>query len=71
MGNEVEIYICPVCFQVCETERECHQHKMLACNTGQIGDARRKPVTNNQGRIVSRAPRWYAEAVGWLPSENQ
>ena len=66
MNEDVVIYICPKCFQVCDSEIECHQHFMVKCNTGEPGDARRRPIYDHYGHIVSRAPRWYLEAVGWV-----
>ena len=44
MDTEQRIFICPVCFQVCDTEQECHTHRMIACEVGELGDERRKPV---------------------------
>jgi hypothetical protein len=64
MEPEKTIYICPVCFQVCDSVKECHAHRMIACNPGRPGDKRRKPVEDRFGKLVSRAPRWYLEAVG-------
>jgi hypothetical protein len=67
LSNEVNLfYICPVCFQVCESETECHAHKMIACDPGPEGDERRKPVENQFGELASRAPRWFIEAAGWF-----
>jgi hypothetical protein len=63
MANEQVLYICPICFRVCETEELCHEHVMVLCEPGQPGDERRKPVTDKFGNLVSRAPRWYLEAV--------
>jgi hypothetical protein len=63
--SEQTIFICPTCFRVCETESECHAHRMVECDPGQPGDERRKPVTDQFGQYVSRAPRWYLEAMGW------
>jgi len=66
------LYICPTCFRVCETEQECHEHQMtaehqmFACNPGKLGDERRKPVSDRFGKYVSRAPRWFLEAAGWI-----
>jgi hypothetical protein len=63
------VYMCPICFKVCDSEEECHRHKMLACNTGEPGDERRKPLRDRFGNYVSRAPRWFLEAAhkdpGW------
>lgn len=64
-------YICPVCFRTCDTIEECHNHQMLECEVGEFGDERRKPVQDPFGNYVSRAPRWYLEAVGWLPAEKK
>lgn len=66
MEDETIFYICPICFQVCEDEKECHAHRMVECNPGEYGDDRRKPVSDRFGQLVSRAPRWYLEAVGWI-----
>ena len=63
MKQEQVIYICPICFRVCESEAKCHEHLMVICETGQPGDERRKPITDRFGKLVSRAPRWYLEAV--------
>ena len=70
--SEVEtLYICPKCFQVCETEELCHQHQqMVECEPGKAGDERRKPVRDRFGHFVSQAPRWYMEAVGWLKTRS-
>lgn len=68
-GPEDAFYICPVCFQVCDSEKECHAHRMLACNPGEPGDERRKPVKDPFGQDASRAPRWYLEAVGRIRPE--
>ena len=62
MANEQDFYLCPICFRVCETEAECHKHLMVLCETGHPGDERRKPVSDQFGNLVSRAPRWYLEA---------
>ena len=62
------LYICPECFQVCDTEQECHSHQMIECYTGSQGDPIRRPLTDSKGNLVSRAPRWYLEARGWIPA---
>ena len=66
MEKGQDFYICPICFRVCETESECHEHIMVKCETGHPGDQRRKPVSDRFGKLVSRAPRWYLEAVNKL-----
>lgn len=66
MEKDSVFYICPVCFQTCDTEIECHRHQMVECVPGKAGTYRRQPVHDSSGRLVSRAPRWYMEAVGWV-----
>lgn len=57
-------YICPVCFEVAETQRECHGQMMICCDAGALADEQRKPAVTHDGRLTSRAPRWFTEAVG-------
>jgi hypothetical protein len=39
---------------------------MVECEAGIPGDERRRPVADRFGNYVSRAPRWFMEAVGWI-----
>jgi hypothetical protein len=39
---------------------------MVKCDVGEPGDERRKPIVDRFGKYVSRAPRWYIEAVSWI-----
>jgi len=65
MSTDIVLYICPKCFRVCDDEEQCFQHKlMLECSPGKYGDERRRPVQDQFGNYVSRAPRWYLEASG-------
>jgi hypothetical protein len=61
-----ELCICLYCFQVCEDPDGCHASPVLECKPGQPGSLRRKPVMDRSGRILSRAPRWFLEATGWI-----
>jgi len=61
-------YLCPVCFQASESRRDCHSHPMVRCEVGEPDDERRKPLTDESGRLRSQAPRWFLEAVGWIPA---
>lgn len=64
--GKVTIYICPTCFETSARKEKSHLHPMLLCNIGELGDECRKPVKDQYGRLVSRAPRWYLEALGTL-----
>jgi hypothetical protein len=70
-------YICPICFLVFETRQQCQEHRLVTghqvytCIPGDLGDERRKPVNNRYGQYVSRAPRWFLEALGWIVKEDR
>jgi len=34
---------------------------MVTCDCGEPGDERSRPITTPDGRLVSRAPRWWVE----------
>jgi hypothetical protein len=40
---------------------------MVSCCAGEPGSYLRKPMTDENGQMVSRAPVWYMEAMGWIP----
>jgi hypothetical protein len=63
MTRDCEFYICPVCFMTSETPVECHDHWMIHCDAFDLADERRKPLMGPRGRLRSRAPRWFVEAV--------
>lgn len=68
MKSSALFFICPICFEVCDSCRDCHGHTMICCDAIEAGDERRKPVFGVGGRLISRAPRWFLEAVGWIPA---
>lgn len=60
-------YMCPVCFEVSKEPRRHHGREMVSCCAGEPGSYLRKPMTDENGQMVSRAPVWYMEAMGWIP----
>ncbi len=66
-----DLYVCPECLKVSEIAGACHGKDMICCYTGEWGDERRKPVTDPYDRLLSRAPRWYLEAVGWIQAHGR
>jgi hypothetical protein len=68
--SDDKFYLCPVCFAVCESEIACraHNHPMIGCDPIELTDEQRKPLMYADGRLASRAPRWFLEAVGALPA---
>ena len=69
MDNRAVLYVCPVCFDVTSTppDRLGHDVKLVVCHPGEPGDERRKPPVDEHGHVMTRAPRWYLEALGILP----
>ena len=63
MNDSLVFYICPTCFYASEIPRYDHEHALLCVYPGLPGDERRKPVTDQYGRILSPAPRWFHEAL--------
>lgn len=68
MNTNAIFYLCPYCFEVSEVEGDHHGHRMIRCDAGEPGDERRKPVIDERGNLKSRAPRWFLEAIGSLPT---
>jgi hypothetical protein len=67
--NEETILFCPRCFQICESPTHEHDHETIRCEIGKIGDVRRKPIYDRNGRLLTRAPRWFLESIGWIEAE--
>ena len=59
-------YLCPKCFETFETEPSHHQHTVLRIDTAQLDVESRKPLMDNQGNLLSSAPRWFLEATGMI-----
>ena len=59
-------YLCPKCFDTFETEPTKHQHAVLRIDTTQLDVESRKPLMDNQGNLLSSAPRWFLEATGMI-----
>jgi len=68
MEASASFYLCPTCFNISESARECHGRQMIRCDPGTPSDERRKPLTDAEGHLKSHAPRWFLEAVGSLPT---
>jgi len=60
------LYVCVYCYQVCDNPISCHSSPMLVCRPGVPGSERRKPLVDRSGNLLSRAPRWFLEATGWI-----
>jgi hypothetical protein len=67
--SEREFYLCLFCFECYDHERECHGRPTLCCDIGGLDDERRRPPVDGAGRLQAREPRWFLEAMGWLPDQ--
>jgi hypothetical protein len=63
MNTSSIFYLCPICFYASETPDDGHEHVLLRVDPGLPGEERRKPVTDQNGHILSPAPRWFHEAM--------
>lgn len=63
MSTALIFYICPTCFYACEIPDPNHEHALLRVDPGLPGDERRKPVTDQNGHIISPAPLWFHQAI--------
>jgi hypothetical protein len=63
MIREPGYYLCSICFLASETQVECHGHWMIRCDALDAGDERRRPEMGPRGRLKTRAPRWFTEAL--------
>jgi hypothetical protein len=59
-------YLCPKCFETFEAEPANHRHAILRIDTAQLDSESRKPLMDNQGNLLSSAPRWFLEATGMI-----
>jgi len=70
MNSDRFFYLCPVCFETSESDDQCHRHRMVLCDAGDLDDERREPLIGVNGQLNSRAPRWFLEAAGWAPASR-
>jgi len=58
-----QVYLCPRCFEAQNTPGNCPNDGMelLSCQPGDPDDPCRRPLMDNKGNIVSRAPVWWLQ----------
>jgi hypothetical protein len=60
------LYICEICFHSQTEPGECHDHPLIRCDAGCPGDECTQPVGAADGRLLTRAPRWWIYRHGKL-----
>ena len=63
MKSNCVFYIFPTCFSTSESEATCHEHRMIKYDACLYTGEQRKPMTDGNGRLTSRAPRWFLQAT--------
>ncbi len=53
------VYMCEVCFAVSDKPTLHHGQPMIECDAGCPGDDVTRPVVDEQGRILTHAPKWW------------
>ncbi len=56
------VYICQVCHRTGERPLTCHARASRKCDAGMPGDERSKPLFDERGNLVTRAPKWWVDA---------
>ncbi len=62
-SSQQAFYMCVMCFNASEEPGECHVRPLLKVECGPPGDESTLPVTTPDGKLVTRAPRWWVEQV--------
>jgi hypothetical protein len=57
-----KIYICRICHRVDQRPMTCHPGQSVTCDAGSFGDERSRPLFDKNGRLVTRAPKWWVDA---------
>lgn len=63
MNSEVEFYICSVCFMTGGVRRSHHQRQMIHFGSLPPGHDLLKPQMDAEGRLETRAPRWFLNGL--------
>ncbi len=56
------VYICRICHRVGQNPLNCHPGNSIQCDVGDPGDERSKPLFDEHGHLVTRAPKWWVDA---------
>jgi hypothetical protein len=54
-------YLCPRCFSAADAPAPCPRcgTPRARCAVGSLGDPLRRPLMDEAGRVLCRAPRWW------------
>lgn len=58
-----QVYLCPRCFEAQTAPGFCPNDgaELLSCRPGAPDDPCRRPLMDDKGRVVSRAPIWWLQ----------
>ena len=55
------VYVCLDCMQVSDVNRFSEDCRIVGIHIGEIGSRRRLPISDDAGRLMTQAPRWFYE----------
>lgn len=61
--TQPSFYFCPIWFAASRVQDLCHEHEMVVISLRTADDSQRRPVSDDKGRLLSRAPLWFLEAT--------
>lgn len=69
------LYLCPNCFNALQAEAmaepcEVCGHSLIECRPGDTDDPCRKPMMDDDGDLVTRAPMWWVERYKKLAADS-
>ena len=70
MNSEVEFYICPICFMTAGVRRKHHKQQMIHYSSLPPGHHSLKPPIDEEGRMATRAPRWFLDSLRSIPGRR-
>lgn len=56
-------YLCPKCFELREGDAETHPHGMMRFDASQWTEEERRPLFDEYGKLLTRAPAWFLHAL--------
>lgn len=63
MSRNMIFFLCPKCFTLREGDSEPHHHGMIRVDASKLTEEQRKPLFDEEGKLVSRAPKWFLKAL--------
>ena len=66
MSDKLVFYLCPKCFELREDAPGEHPHGMIRVDSSELDEELRRPLFDEQGRLLTQAPKWFLQALDSL-----